>query len=63
MTKEKDEKINCSGGLDLESKHPLVYLHVNSKQVTVCPYCSKKFIIHKRNNRRYIEATEATDSN
>ena len=57
MQKDKDEKIHCTGGVDLDSKHPLIYLYINSKKPTICPYCSKKFTIHERNNKKYIEAT------
>ena len=45
MTKEKDDKIQCSGGLDLESKHPFVYLHVNSEQVTVSNILKRQQIV------------------
>lgn len=56
MTKIK--QISCSGGKDSHSKHPSVYLKLNEKKNTVCPYCSKTFSIGKRNNKYYIEAHE-----
>lgn len=48
----------CSGSLDSQSKHPLVYLHVNDSTATICPYCSKSFIINTRNDKAYLEASE-----
>lgn len=61
MSQKKDDVIACSGGSDLQSKHPLVYLNVNSKTETKCPYCSRSFIIYERNNKRYIEASSNSD--
>jgi len=56
----KTKQIACSGSKDSNSKHPLVYLKLNNKDGTICPYCSKKFTISKRNNKNYIEALEIT---
>jgi uncharacterized Zn-finger protein len=58
MSMEKEKTISCAGGVDLNSKHPLVYLNVNSKKEIHCPYCSKKFIVRKRNNKTYVEALD-----
>lgn len=50
--------INCSGGIDLNSKHPLVYLFIQLKKDVICPYCSKKFTINNNKNKSYIEASD-----
>ena len=39
------DRISCDGG---ENGHPKIYLSVNSNEITVCPYCSHKFM--KTNN-------------
>jgi uncharacterized Zn-finger protein len=59
MSVEKEKTISCAGGVDLNSKHPLVYLSVDSKKETQCPYCSKKFIVRKRNKKTYVEALDS----
>ncbi len=45
--KAKDEsivntdRVSCDGG---ENGHPRVYLTVSASEVTICPYCSHKFL-------------------
>jgi len=34
-------RIACDGG---EDGHPKIYLSVNTSEVTICPYCSHKFM-------------------
>ena len=41
MNENKIITVACSG--DNESKHPKVYLLLESNKVTICPYCSKEF--------------------
>ena len=38
--KSSDKNITING----EVGHPAVYLHVNSKDVVHCPYCSRSFV-------------------
>ena len=35
------DRIVCDGG---EDGHPKIYLSVNTSEVTICPYCSHKFM-------------------
>jgi len=35
------DRISCDGG---QNGHPKIYLSVNSNEITVCPYCSHKFM-------------------
>ena len=37
----KENRISCDGGTLV---HPKVYLTVDSINITVCPYCSLKFL-------------------
>lgn len=58
MSVEKEKITSCAGGGEINSKHPLVYLNVNAKKETQCPYCSKRFIVRKRNKKIYVEALD-----
>ena len=40
-------KVSCDGGKGA-SGHPLVYLNITGKTEISCPYCSKKFILQKK---------------
>ena len=35
------DRVSCDGG---SLGHPKIYLSVNETEVTVCPYCSHKFL-------------------
>lgn len=59
----KIKQIACNGSQDSNSKHPSVYLKLHDTKETICPYCSKKFTISKRNNKHYIEVLEVNLSN
>jgi uncharacterized Zn-finger protein len=61
MSVEKEKTVSCAGGVEINSKHPLVYLSVNSKKETQCPYCSKRFIVRK-GKKTYVEALDNVKS-
>jgi len=53
-------QIACNGGISSESKHPLIYLHLDAVKQTSCPYCSKTFSLgNKKGKKPYVEACEA----
>jgi uncharacterized Zn-finger protein len=64
MAQKTSMKVSCSGGTDSESKHPLIYLSIDSQSEKKCPYCSKIFAIKKmkNNSKNYIEASEAVST-
>ncbi len=35
------DRVSCDGG---EYGHPKIYLSVSNTEITVCPYCSHKFL-------------------
>ena len=52
-------QVACDGGISSESKHPLIYLHLDSAKRTSCPYCSKTFSLGKKKGKKpYVEACE-----
>jgi len=41
----KETRVSCKGTED--AGHPIVYLELSKKGETVCPYCSKVFILEQ----------------
>ena len=48
VTLVDSDRIVCDGG---EDGHPKIYLSVNTSEVTICPYCSHKFMIINKNTQ------------
>ena len=40
------DRVSCDGG---QNGHPKIYLSVDTNEITICPYCSHKFL---KNNKR-----------
>ncbi len=48
----KERKVFCTGFGNNNLGHPAVYLKIAKNQTsTVCPYCSKKFILENNNKK------------
>ena len=44
-----EERVSCDGG---KYGHPKIFLSVNKNEITVCPYCSHKFLLAEKLNNK-----------
>ena len=44
-----EERVSCDGG---QYGHPKIFLSVNKHEITVCPYCSHKFLLADKINNK-----------
>jgi uncharacterized Zn-finger protein len=59
MTK-KITTISCAGDLESTSKHPIIYLKLDKNNHAFCPYCSKSFVLTKKNDKIFVAAYDPT---
>tara|TARA_B100000965_G_C19274980_1_gene618988 strand:- start:515 stop:700 length:186 start_codon:yes stop_codon:yes gene_type:complete len=43
------ERVSCDGG---KYGHPKIFLTVNEYEITICPYCSHKFLLAEKINNQ-----------
>ena len=52
-----EERVSCDGG---QYGHPKIFLSVNKSEITVCPYCSHKFLLAEKLNNKNGSSTTNT---